>query len=304
MSYKNRSHWRNRAVILGVFALIAAAQPPVDQKLLFHYVKYMERWPADSELKVQAIAPSKVMPGLFEVTVVRSRSGRNVGERRYFVAADGQHFLKGDTFQINETPFDTRIARLAKQVSPSIGPEKAPVTISVFEDFQCPDCADASKLLSEQLTAEFGNQVRIVFHDFPLVQHKWAMNAAIAGRCALRSGNDRFWSYYRWVFSHQREINEEDFAAKIAEWNKDEQFGTCVAGRATESEVDQSIADGLALEVQGTPTIFLNGRMLPMLFPNGLMVPPETQFVALKWLIQFELHTIPPAEACCMVGGQ
>lgn len=166
MSYKNRSHWRNRAVILGVFALIAAAQPPVDQKLLFHYVKYMERWPADSELKVQAIAPSKVMPGLFEVTVVRSRSGRNVGERRYFVAADGQHFLKGDTFQINETPFDTRIARLAKQVSPSIGPEKAPVTISVFEDFQCPDCADASKLLSEQLTAEFGNQVRIVFHDF------------------------------------------------------------------------------------------------------------------------------------------
>ena len=64
------------------------------------------------------------------------------------------------------------------------------------------------------------------------------------------------------------------------------------------------IADALALEVQGTPTLFLNGLMLSMLFPNGQMVPAESQFTAIKWLIQFELKVIPPADACCMAGPE
>ena len=296
---------------LSVFALFLASAlgqnaPAIDQKLLFHYVKYIEHWPADSELKVAGIKPSREMPGLFEVNVQRTRQGRVVGVRRYFATADGQHFVKGDTFEIGQTPFDARIALLARQKSPAIGPENAPVTISVFEDFQCPDCADASQLLTEELTAEFGKQVRIVFHDFPLVQHKWAMPAAIAGRCAFRSGSELFWKYYRWVYSNQREINETNFSEKLAEWAKTVDAGgdfrTCVATRATEAEVNQSIADALSLEVQGTPTLFLNGRMVPTLFPNGLMVPAETQFHALKWLIQFELHVVPPAEACCTIS--
>jgi protein-disulfide isomerase len=163
------------------------------------------------------------------------------------------------------------------------------------------------KLLKEQLPAEFGKQVRVVFHDYPLVQHKWALAAAIAGRCAFRSGNDLFWNYYGWVFSHQQEINETNFAAKVAEWakvaNAGDAFAGCFAERATENEVNDSIADALSLEVQGTPTLFLNGRMMPMLFPNGQMVPPDSQFDALKWLIQFELKVIPPADACCIAGG-
>lgn len=299
------------ALCIALCAGCAAAQAPpqaptIDQKLLFHYVKYMERWPADSELKVTETKPSSNLPGLFEVTVRRTRSGASLSERHYFVTADGEHFLKGDTFRIAQAPFEDRIARLAQQSSPAIGPETAPVTLSVFEDFQCPDCADESRLLAEQLPAEFGKQIRVVFHDFPLTQHKWAKAAAVAGRCAFHESNDLFWNYYRWVFAHQREINETNFAAKLEEWSKGAGAGdaiaSCVTGGAAEKEVDQSIADGISLEVQGTPTLLLNGRMLPMLFPNGLMVPAETQFTALKWLIQFELKVIPPADACCMVG--
>ena len=217
------------------------------------------------------------------------------------------HFLKGDSFAIGDKPYEARIARLARQNSPSIGPKDAPVTLSVFEDFQCPDCADELKVLKEQLPAEFGKQVRVVFHDYPLVQHKWAMPAAIAGRCAFRSSNDLFWNYYTWVFTHHDGIDEKNFPAKLAEWSKSvnagNSFNACVANRATEQDVNDSIADALSLEVQGTPTLFLNGRMLPMLFPNGQMVPPESQFTAIKWLIQFELKVVPPADACCIAGG-
>jgi protein-disulfide isomerase len=302
---------RKCAIVWGVLALFCAGMkaeaPKIDGKLLFHYVQYMERWPADAELTVGAPRVSFAMPGMFEVTVERKRLGRVVGQRVYFVSSDGTHFVKGDSFAIGDKPFDAGIKRLKRQASPSVGPEDAPVTLSVFEDFQCPDCADEAKLLTGQLPAEFGKQVRIVFHDYPLVQHKWAMPAAMAGRCALRSGNDMFWKYYRWIYAHQSELNETNFPAKVAQWARDAKagdgFSGCVANGSTQNEVKESIADALALEVQGTPTLFLNGRMLPMLFPNGQMVPPESQFTAIKWMIQFELHVIPPADACCMAGG-
>jgi protein-disulfide isomerase len=303
---------RKNAIVGGLalaFAIVspAVAQiPKVDNTLLFHYVKYMERWPEDSELRAEAPKVSFAVPGMFEVKVERTRMGKVVGERVYYVSADGRHFVKGDPFAINDKPFNDRITRLKRQASPSIGPADAPVTLSVFEDFQCPDCADEAKILKEQIPAEFGKQVRIVFHDYPLAQHKWAKPAAIAGRCAFRQSNELFWNYYSWVFGHRGEIDENNFSAKLADWAKSskagDSFAGCVASRATENEVNESIADALALEVQGTPTLFLNGRMLPMLFPNGQMVPPETQFGAIKWLIQFELKVIPPADACCMGG--
>jgi len=296
-------------MLVGVLASLTnlgAQIPKVENTLLFHYVKYIERWPEDSQLTASAPKVSFSVPGMFEVTVERTYLGRVVGQRMYVVTADGKHFLKGDPFAINDKPFEARIARLKRQPSPSIGPADAPVTLSAFEDFQCPDCADEAKTLKEQLPAEFGKQVRIVFHDYPLVQHKWAMSAAIGGRCAFRSSNDLFWNYYTWVFAHRREINENNFPSKLAEWaasvKAGDSFAGCVASRATENEVKDSIADALSLEVQGTPTLFLNGRMLPMLFPNGQMVPPESQFTAIKWLIQFELKVIPPADACCMAG--
>lgn len=301
------------AIALGVIALFSMtlfAQTSrtavsIDSKLLFHYVKYMERWPADAELTMGTPKASMLMPGLFEVTVERTRMGRVVSQRLYYATADGTHFLKGDAFVIHDKPFEAKINILARQNSPSIGPKDAAVTLSAFEDFQCPDCADEMKLLKQDLPAEFGKQIRIVFHDYPLVQHKWAMPAAIAGRCAFRSGDEAFWKYYTWVFSHRKEIDETNFSAKANEWAKSaglgEKFSGCLANRETEGEVNASIGDGLALEVQGTPTLFLNGRMMPMLFPNGQMVPAETQFSALKWMIQFELKVIPPADACCMV---
>ena len=82
--------------------LAAQTAPKIDSKLLFHYVKYIERWPADSDLKVTEIKPSKALPGLFEVTVERAGYGRVVGVRHYFVSSNGEHFLKGDAFQIGE----------------------------------------------------------------------------------------------------------------------------------------------------------------------------------------------------------
>ena len=53
------------------------------------------------------------------------------------------------------------------------------------------------------------------------------------------------------------------------EWAKSEktldvlQLGQCIDSKATAPEVDKTLAEGRALEVNGTPTLFINGRRIP-----------------------------------------
>jgi hypothetical protein len=112
---QKRSYRGDLALLFVASSGVNAQIPKVDNSLLFHYVKYMERWPADSDLTASAPKVALAVPGRSEVTVERTRLGRVVGQH-------GKHFLKGDPFAINDKPFEARIARLKRQASPSIGP--------------------------------------------------------------------------------------------------------------------------------------------------------------------------------------
>lgn len=122
------------------------------------------------------------------------------------------------------------------------------------------------------------------------------MAAAIAGRCAFRVNNDLDLKFHDWIYAHQKEITEENVGARVTDWGVEtkagDAFNSCVAGRSSEGEVKQSIEDGLALAVPGTPTLFLNGRPVPM----------DTDWPTLKSMIQYELKATPPEDACCMAG--
>ncbi len=72
-------------------------------------------------------------------------------------------------------------------VGPSRGPSGAKVTIVEFSDFQCPYCARGRQVMDEVVKA-YGNDVRLVFRDFPLSFHPNAAKAAEAGRCADEQG--------------------------------------------------------------------------------------------------------------------
>ncbi|MGA7409512.1 MAG: thioredoxin domain-containing protein, partial [Bryobacteraceae bacterium] len=260
--------WLRAFALLAVMGSVALlAQPPakLDKEALTKYVIYLERWPADAQITLSDPKNASDLPGFQEVTVERTRLGRIVAQRRYFLSKDGQRFFKGDVFQLSEPPYESTRQLLSKGTWPSFGPAGAPVTLIEFGDLQCPDCAAESKIIRELLPTEFSKQVQVQFRDYPLVQHHWAMNAAIAGRCVFQSDPALFWDYSDWIYAHQKEITESNFEEKLGQWSKDKKpgaaFETCVAHRSTEADVKKSIADGLALEVPGTPTLFLNGRM-------------------------------------------
>ncbi len=69
----------------------------------------------------------------------------------------------------------------------------APVTVVEFSDLQCPHCKEAQPNL-DRLAAEDKN-ARIVFQNFPLPMHDWAMKAASYADCVARSSPDAFWKF-------------------------------------------------------------------------------------------------------------
>ena len=141
--------------------------------------------------------------------------------------------------------------------SPFKGPEKAPVTVTVFSDFQCPYCAKVSPVL-DQLLSQYPKDVKVVHKNFPLKNHQFATPAAIAGLAAHRQG--KFWEMHDKIFENYSALSDEKFTefAKALSLDMDK-FAKDSKDPQLLQEVQAELQSGLKAEVRGTPTIFVNG---------------------------------------------
>ena len=57
------------------------------------------------------------------------------------------------------------------------------------------------------IVSRYGNSVRIVYKDFPLEQHPWAMRAAVDANCLASQSDTAYWAYVDYVHSHGRDIS-------------------------------------------------------------------------------------------------
>jgi protein-disulfide isomerase len=144
--------------------------------------------------------------------------------------------------------------------SASKGPADAPVTITLFDDFQCPYCARLVPII-EQVVAAYPKQVRVVFKNFPLKMHKFARQAAAAGVAARRQG--KFWPLHDQLFANYNQLSEarirelaEAVGLDMARFDQD------IADPAVQQEIATDLKLGLAAEVRGTPAVYINGRPL------------------------------------------
>jgi protein-disulfide isomerase len=146
-------------------------------------------------------------------------------------------------------------------VGPSIGPEDAPITIIEFSDFECPFCGRASPTV-KQVLAEYEGKVRLVYRHFPLESiHPNARGAAGASACANEQG--KFWEYHDVLFANSRQLSPEKFEVFATQAGLDATaFNACVADGRFDADVDRDLADARSVGVSGTPSFFINGRML------------------------------------------
>jgi protein-disulfide isomerase len=232
--------------------------------------------------KIVGIKPSQA-DGLSEVTVQIS-GPQGQGEQKFYVTEDGKHAVVGDVIPFGAHPFEETRDLLNKKVTgPARGPASAAVTIVEFSDLQCPHCKEAAPTI-EKLLNDNPN-IHFVFQSFPLPMHNWAMKAAEYADCVGRSSNDAFWKYISSVYAAQADITAENADQKLTDLadssgvsGKD--VATCSAKPETQSRVEASIALGKSVDVNATPTLFINGRPVGVNGNNYEVLKQIVDFVA------------------------
>jgi len=251
----------------------APAASPIDKVKFEAYVRHLLAVIPEVQVKIDDPKPMGATD-LQQVDVHFTYQGRSQDET-FYITHDGAHVIRGVVYNLNKNPFQEDLDKLKTGNAASFGPDKAPVTIVEFGDFECPNCREEARTLRDNVPTQFPTQVRVVFKDFPLEQiHPWAKAAAIVGRCVYHQSPTAFWKYHDWIYEHQAEITSEnlktqvtDFASKNTPDVDGVKLGQCIDSKSTEADVDASLAEGRALHVDATPTVFINGRRLVGNYP-------------------------------------
>ena len=233
------------------------------QKTVEVYLRHLYAFGPDVQVAV-SVPQETPIPGLLETTI-SVKIGENTENAKFYVSKDGKYLVRGDVSELARDPLAENRALIQTKDAPSLGDSKARVTLVEFSDFECPVCRSLHDVLRGMLPNY--PQVRVVFKDFPLEMHPWARTAALAGRCAYQQDPAAFWKMYDLIYDNQEIISAENAWVKMGDYagqaglNADT-FPACMASPEAAAAVDASRTNGQQLEVNSTPTIFVNGRRL------------------------------------------
>lgn len=160
-------------------------------------------------------------------------------------------------------------ADVATADDPSLGPADAKLTVVEFLDYQCPYCGAESSVVRE-LAAKYGDRVRFVIRDFPVLElHPDAVVAAEAAGCAEAQG--KFWPMHDRLYALRGVLSRENLDAAARQSGLDmEVYGACMNLHARLDEIQKDAVDGVAAGVRGTPTFFFNGRRVEGEIPRDV----------------------------------
>jgi protein-disulfide isomerase len=179
------------------------------------------------------------------------QQGQAEAQQKFMSALEAKHKV-----QYMIEPMRVQVAA----TGPAKGPENAPVTIVEFSDFECPFCSRLVPTMDE-VTAKYGDKVRLVFRQFPLAMHQNAKKAAEASLCANDQG--KFWEMHDAMFKNQQGLAVDALKAKAVELGLNaEAFNSCLDSGKHAGRVNADLKDGSVAGVSGTPAMFINGRFV------------------------------------------
>jgi protein-disulfide isomerase len=150
------------------------------------------------------------------------------------------------------------------QVVHALGPDKAAVTLEEFGDFQCPPCGHLSEPINK---LQKQHNLRVIYRNFPLANHKWAKDAAYAAEAAGRQG--KYWQMHDLLYREQAVWSQSSdarvlFQAYAGMLQLDlSRFRQDLDNPEIQRQVELDQQRGAAIGVKTTPTIFLNNQALP-----------------------------------------
>lgn len=147
----------------------------------------------------------------------------------------------------------------------SRGGANAPITLEEFSDFQCPACGVLEPGL-RKVVSDYGERVRLVFRNYPLPMHQYALLAARAAEAAGQQG--KFWEMHDALYDKQEEwskameprVQFDSYATRLG--LDVQRFKADMERQDLVERIKADMLRGNSLNVRGTPTVYLNGREL------------------------------------------
>jgi protein-disulfide isomerase len=160
---------------------------------------------------------------------------------------------------------DTKVWKVEPGDGPSRGPKNAPVTLVVFSDFQCPFCKRVEPSIT-QIEKEYPNKIRVVWKNMPLAMHQNAKPAAAASLAAGEQG--KFWEMHDKLFENQTALDRPSLDKYAQELGLDvARFRAALDTNKFGPKIDADMKEAAAVDVNGTPATFVNGRKIPGAYP-------------------------------------
>lgn len=210
------------------------------------------------------------VPGFDKISVMFLADGKSSKPADFLLSTDGNTLAQFTKFDISKDPK----LLVSGEGRPSRGgPANAPVLIVGFDDLECPYCAKMHEQLFPALTERYKDQIHIVYRDFPLDQHPWAMRAAIDTNCVGAHSPAGYWNLVDYIHAHAGELGGADKSLAKANETLDtlardegkkqnlnaESLNACLA-KQDDTAIKASIKLGESLGVDSTPALFINGE--------------------------------------------
>jgi protein-disulfide isomerase len=204
----------------------------------------------------------------FFVTTVTLDDGKDKRTQALFVSKNMRYLVEGSLFNLGGDPRADIVRLISLKDQPSQGPENAPVTLVEYSDLECPVCARMQEELEKEIVPKYGNKLRVVFKEYPLVAiHDWAQAAAIAAQCTYQLDPSKYVDFRSAVYKNQESMNGDharDLLLHIAaEAGVDNmKLAACIDAKDSLPRVEANMREADALGVAQTPTSFINGKTL------------------------------------------
>jgi len=257
------------AICQAVFAQ-TPSQPnpiPLDRKIEL-IIRSQYSVPGNCDITIGTRTPSSI-PGYDTLRVTLSQANKTTAVD-FLISTDGKTLARLDTFDLDHNP------ALSIDVAgrPIRGNPAAPVTVINFDDLECPVCAYMNQQLFPAALIRYGDEVRFIYKDNPIVEmHPWALHAAVDAACLAGENAAAYWSYVDEVHAHGQEVSgrnrdlEQSFAvldrmaAEEAQKAKvDANALEACLKKQDEAPVRQSMKEAKGLGLDFTPALFVNGE--------------------------------------------
>ena len=239
----------------------------------------------------------------FDLVTLTLSGGENSHEQKvdFLLSQDGKTLAKLTRLDLTKDIYTERMSKIDVSGRPVRGNPNAKVTLVNYDDLQCPFCSRMHTTLMQEILPVYGDRIKIVYKDFPLSMHPWAIHSANDANCLAAENWNSFWQFADYVHANQKAINgTQDVQKSKAELDRIaldlgqknganmNRLQACIKEQP-DKQLKASMAEGEALGLNATPTMYINGQKL-----EGAVDPDEVRAILNAQLLAAGVQ--PPAQ--------